>query len=378
MPKGPSLRVGREAARGRSRGPSADLRHLRGRHPGRQLRRRPCRRLRPRHLGLRRRSARSARRGQARFRPAAATSCSGGWKLVRTNMRGKQKQWLLIKRDDAHARQTCEADDLRRGKPRAPAQGEEDGRQPAPAKARRRTNRRQRSSRAGANARWRSTVRATRGYAGRLRAAARHAARRAARGRRLAARDQVGRLPDDGRPGRRHGQAAFAQRPRLDRRPFPKSPRRWKRCRSPTRCLDGELVVLERRTAAAISPRCSGRSTAPRRRSCATWCSTCPAGGVDLSEAPLLRAQGAAEATARPQGRACWPSATHVVGHGAEVFDASEAAGPRRHRQQARRQRLSVAVAAATGSRSSTRTATSSSSSATPRPRARAMASARC
>lgn len=41
----------------------------------------------------------------------------GGWKLVRTNMRGKQKQWLLIKRDDAHAADR-EADDLV-GKPGA-------------------------------------------------------------------------------------------------------------------------------------------------------------------------------------------------------------------------------------------------------------------
>ncbi|GAA3911537.1 DNA ligase D [Luteimonas lutimaris] len=35
----------------------------------------------------------------------------GGWKLVRTRMRGRQKQWLLIKRDDAHAAD-LEADDL--------------------------------------------------------------------------------------------------------------------------------------------------------------------------------------------------------------------------------------------------------------------------
>lgn len=35
----------------------------------------------------------------------------GGWKLVRTQMKGKQKQWLLIKRDDAHARDD-DADDL--------------------------------------------------------------------------------------------------------------------------------------------------------------------------------------------------------------------------------------------------------------------------
>lgn len=49
----------------------------------------------------------------------------GGWKLVRTQMRGKQRQWLLIKRDDAAAGDH-EADDLagkpgRAGKPaRAP------------------------------------------------------------------------------------------------------------------------------------------------------------------------------------------------------------------------------------------------------------------
>ena len=36
---------------------------------------------------------------------------NGGWKLVRTNLRGKQKQWLLIKRDDEFARDS-EADQL--------------------------------------------------------------------------------------------------------------------------------------------------------------------------------------------------------------------------------------------------------------------------
>jgi bifunctional non-homologous end joining protein LigD len=35
----------------------------------------------------------------------------GGWKLVRTNMKGKQHQWLLIKRDDEEARDT-DADSL--------------------------------------------------------------------------------------------------------------------------------------------------------------------------------------------------------------------------------------------------------------------------
>ncbi len=41
----------------------------------------------------------------------AGAKLRGGWKLVRTAMRGKQRQWLLIKRDDAHAVDR-EADDL--------------------------------------------------------------------------------------------------------------------------------------------------------------------------------------------------------------------------------------------------------------------------
>ena len=36
---------------------------------------------------------------------------AGGWKLVRTAMKGRQVQWLLIKRDDEQARD-AEADDL--------------------------------------------------------------------------------------------------------------------------------------------------------------------------------------------------------------------------------------------------------------------------
>lgn len=44
----------------------------------------------------------------------------GGWKLVRTAMKGKQHQWLLIKRDDAEARD-AEADDFLKATPRAAA-----------------------------------------------------------------------------------------------------------------------------------------------------------------------------------------------------------------------------------------------------------------
>jgi len=45
---------------------------------------------------------------------------AGGWKLVRTAMKGRQVQWLLIKRDDEQARD-AEADDLLHAPPRKPA-----------------------------------------------------------------------------------------------------------------------------------------------------------------------------------------------------------------------------------------------------------------
>ncbi|HYM87250.1 MAG TPA: DNA polymerase ligase N-terminal domain-containing protein, partial [Pseudoxanthomonas sp.] len=45
---------------------------------------------------------------------------NGGWKLVRTNLRGKQKQWLLIKRDDEFVADV-DADELVAGKKKAPA-----------------------------------------------------------------------------------------------------------------------------------------------------------------------------------------------------------------------------------------------------------------
>lgn len=45
---------------------------------------------------------------------------AGSWKLVRTAMKGRQVQWLLIKRDDEQARD-AEADDLLHAPPRKPA-----------------------------------------------------------------------------------------------------------------------------------------------------------------------------------------------------------------------------------------------------------------
>jgi len=79
---------------------------------------------------------------------------NGGWKLVRTAMKGKQHQWLLIKRDDAQARD-AEADDMLdtpppRGAARTRAAATK--RAPAAAKAGKRTATPARK----ADARWRT------------------------------------------------------------------------------------------------------------------------------------------------------------------------------------------------------------------------------
>lgn len=57
----------------------------------------------------------------------------GGWKLVRTAMKGKQHQWLLIKRDDDQARD-MEADDMLEKAPPRPAAGKRRA-APKPARA---------------------------------------------------------------------------------------------------------------------------------------------------------------------------------------------------------------------------------------------------
>ena len=77
VPRGPSLDPAAEAARGADRGPPARVRGLRGRDPGRELRRGRDDRLGPRHLPQRGRSRAGgrAREGQARprdRRPEAA------------------------------------------------------------------------------------------------------------------------------------------------------------------------------------------------------------------------------------------------------------------------------------------------------------------
>ena len=81
----------------------------------------------------------------------------GGWKLVRTAMKGKQHQWLLIKRDDDQARD-AEADDLlARAPDTAPARAGRRPAQPAAAKAAARGKRARPASAAPvrkADARW--------------------------------------------------------------------------------------------------------------------------------------------------------------------------------------------------------------------------------
>ena len=102
---------------------------LRRRDSARQLWCRARAGVRPRRLVGRGRSAGSDRRRQADF-VLHGEKLRGGWKLVRTGMRGGRgggkPQWLLLKHDDEYA-QDAEADDLVEVEP-GPASSAEAGR----------------------------------------------------------------------------------------------------------------------------------------------------------------------------------------------------------------------------------------------------------
>ncbi len=68
--EGAELRSESEAAGDGGRGSSDFLCHVRRRYPERKLRRRPCRRVRSRHMGTRSQRARRARQGRSEIHPA--------------------------------------------------------------------------------------------------------------------------------------------------------------------------------------------------------------------------------------------------------------------------------------------------------------------
>ena len=178
---------------GGGRGPPAVLRQLRGRDPEGQLRRRPRRHLRPRHLAARRRCARGTGAGQAGFRAAGRAPARALASGAHPATRGQ----AAVVADEARGR-IC---------------GRPGSRRPA---------RRRHAATAGhrANGSGRpDTQRASdhRCCARMARADARHRFAVAAGGRRLAARVEVGRLSPHRQCRRPAGAAVYAQRTGLER-----------------------------------------------------------------------------------------------------------------------------------------------------------------
>jgi bifunctional non-homologous end joining protein LigD len=141
-------------------------------------------------------------------------------------------------------------------------------------------------------------------------------------------------------------------------------------------CLDGELVVLGeegRSDFSELQRVIEGTSKAPLRYLVFDLPGIA---GVDLRKAPLqARKALLRQLLGRKVGVLAFSD--HVTGHGAEVFAQTGSRASRAWSANAPTATTGP-VAVATGSRPSTKTPTSSSSSAIPSPRARAAPSDRC
>lgn len=249
----------------------------------------------------------------------------GGWKLIRTAPRGGKPQWLLVKRDDAHARD-AEADDLVDAEPgpatsaavaRAAGAGARGGKPVA--KARRR-----------ADAAWRRRALALQG----------------ARDRPLPAgfKPQLA-TPRDAPPageGWLHevkwdgyrmladlvdGRAALRSRNGLDwSADFPAIVRALQALPVRDARLDGELVALDARghsDFALLQRTLQGSARGALRY---LLFDLPGVAGVDLSGAPLRERKRLLQALLEGADAALGYS-SHVLGHGAEVFAASGGQG---------------------------------------------------
>ena len=105
--EGPDAGPGGPAAGRARRGPPDRVPRLRGRDPGRRVRRRRRDRLGHRHLGAGHGTddpAAAVAAGRAARRGARARSCAAGWCwCAATGSRGGKEQWLLLHKRDEHA-----------------------------------------------------------------------------------------------------------------------------------------------------------------------------------------------------------------------------------------------------------------------------------
>lgn len=248
---------------------------------------------------------------------------SGGWKLVRTALKGRQPQWLLIKRDDAQARD-AEADDLLRDPPAEAGGGST---RPSAAKGRpagRATRTRK------ADSRWRKRALLLDG----ARAAPYpHQFAPQLTDHRDTAPEGAGWLHEIKWDGYRlladldDGQVKLRSRNGLDwSDDFPEVARAVAALPVSDARLDGELVVLHadgRSDFAALQRVIDGSSSQPLRY---VVFDLPGVAGVDISRAPLLARKTLLKALlgSKPGTLAY---SDHVIDHGPAVFSASGEAG---------------------------------------------------
>ena len=249
----------------------------------------------------------------------------GAWKLVRTNLRGKQKQWLLIKREDEYA-QDLEADDLI-GVPPKTAK--------APAARKQATAAGKKTPEAAVIKRGRSSTWKTRALAI---AGARDRRYPAGFAPQLASTRAVAPAGDDWLheikwDGYRmmadlvDGAVKLRSRGKLDwTGKFPEVVQAIKALPVADLRLDGELVVLDkqgRSDFSALQRALDGTSKQPLRYILFDMPGIA---GVDLSGAPLVERKSLLKQLLGEQPGVLAYS-EHVLGHGPEVFAASKTKG---------------------------------------------------
>lgn len=240
---------------------------------------------------------------------------AGGWKLVRTAMKGRQVQWLLIKRDDAQARD-AEADDLLQ--------------EATPSRAVARTRGTPRTTARKADARWHAR-------ALKLAGARDHAYPRSFKPQLTDHRDSA---PDGERwlheikwDGYRlladlhEGEVKLRSRNGLDwTADFPEVTQAVRALPVHDARLDGELVVLDaqgRSDFAALQRVIDGSSKQPLRYIVFDLPGVA---GVDISRAPLVARKALLKQLIGPEpGTLAFSE--HVLDHGPAVFAASGDAG---------------------------------------------------
>lgn len=250
----------------------------------------------------------------------------GAWKLVRTQMKGRQKQWLLIKRDDAFAADQ-EADDLvdrpPPAKPPRPNRAKPQGASRQVAKPPKRSGTKR-------DAAWRKRALALdgardtpypAGFAAQLCTLRTHAP---------TGEDWLHEIKWDGYrllADLVEGQVRLRSRNGLDwNDTFPEIVEAVRALPLRDARLDGELVVIDaqgRSDFAALQRSLEGTSKTPLRYLVFDLPGVA---GVDISRAPLVQRKALLKALIGPRpGLIAYSE--HVAGHGAEVLAASAKAG---------------------------------------------------